>query len=271
MIKAIYATKEEIPENYVDLYEERNGAYHLVKIEGIKTDADVSRVQTALSKEKQEHTATKQKYESFLQGRKIEEVQSLLDKIPELEAAASGKVDDEKINQIVESRLKTKLSPVERERDQIKQQAEQLQQKISQFETQNKQRTIHDIVRSAAIKSKILDTAQEDVLMLAERMFEIGEDGSVTARDGVGVTPGVSPEVWLAEMQPKRPHWWPASSGGGAKGGGGSSAFGKNPWSADSWSITEQGKILTSLGAEKAKQMAESVGSYVGAVTPVKK
>jgi len=82
-IKALYTSKEEIPEKYVDLYEERSGSYHLVKIDGLRTDADVSRVQTALNQEKAAHTAIKQKFEGLLGGKKVEEVQSLLDKIPE--------------------------------------------------------------------------------------------------------------------------------------------------------------------------------------------
>jgi hypothetical protein len=270
-IKALYTSKEEIPEKYVDLYEERSGSYHLVKIDGLRTDADVSRVQTALNQEKAAHTAIKQKFEGLLGGKKVEEVQSLLDKIPELEAAAAGKVDDEKLNVIIESRLKTKISPIERERDQAKQRAAELEGKVSQFESLNKQRAIHDAVRAAATNSKILDSAKEDVLLLAERVFEINEEGKITAKDGVGTTPGIAPEVWLTEMLDKRPHWWPASVGGGARGGAGGKGFANNPWSADHWNMTEQNRLYNTLGAEKAKQLAESVGSFIGSARPPKK
>lgn len=263
-IKALYSTKEEIPEKYVDLYEERGGSYHLVKIDGLRTEADVSRVQTALNQEKAAHTAVKQKFESILGGKKVEEIQSLLDKIPELEATAAGKLDDEKLNTIVETRLKTKLAPVERERDQAKQRIAELEGKVTQFESQNRQRSIHDVVRAAATSSKVLDSAKEDVLLLAERVFEINEEGKVTAKEGVGVTPGISPEVWLSEMLDKRPHWWPNSVGGGARGGGGVKGFANNPWSKEHWNMTEQSRLYVTLGADKAKQMAESAGSFIG-------
>lgn len=259
-IKAIYSSLEEIPEQYRDLFEEKDGMFRLTKIEGIKTDADMSRVNTALSNEKAAHAATKNQISNFLNGRKFEEVQADLDRIPELEAAAEGKIDEEKVNSIVEARLKTKLAPVERERDQLKAQAAEKDEVIAGFEGKERQRTIHDKVREAASKMKVLDTAQEDVLMLAERVFEIGEDGSVTVKDGMGVTPGITPDIWLTEMQAKRPHWWPASAGGGAKGGGAGSGFANNPWSGEHWNLTEQGKVVQSQGMEKATQMAQAAG-----------
>lgn len=270
-IKALYSTKEEIPAQFLELYEERSGSYHLVKIDGIRTDADISRVQTALNQEKAAHTAMKQKFESLLGGKKVEEVQSLLDKIPELEAAAAGKLDDEKLNTIVETRLKTKIAPVERERDQAKQRILELENKVNLFENQNRQRSIHDVVRAAATSSKVLDSAKDDVLLLAERVFEINEEGKVTAKEGVGVTPGISPEVWLSEMLDKRPHWWPSSIGGGARGGNGFGGFANNPWSAENWNMTEQNRVYKTLGPEKAEQMAKSVGSFIGSAHPPKK
>lgn len=266
-IKALYATQDEIPENFRELYEERGGQFHLTQIEGIKTDADVARVQRALDQEKQARNQLKQQWDSFFGDKKPEDIQALLDRIPELEAAAEGKIDDEKINSIVEGRLKTKLSPVERERDQLRAQLQEREQQIAQFQERETRRTIHDSVREAAIKSKVIDTALEDVLMLAERMFEVGEDGKVTAKEGVGVTPGIDPVVWLTEMQQKRPHWWPASQGGGAKGGAGGGGFGSNPWSHDNWNMTEQARIYRE-NPQRAQQMAQAAGTKIGGPKP---
>jgi hypothetical protein len=270
-IKAIYTNQDEIPETYRGLFEERGGAFHLTKIEGIKTDADVARVQRALDAEKGEKVKIKTQWDGFFGERKPEDVQAMLDKYPELEALANGKLDDEKINSIVEGRLKTKISPIERERDQFKTRLSEADQRIALYESKEKQRTIHDAVRQVAVKMKVLDTAQEDVLMLAERMFEINQDGTVTAKDGVGVTPGVAPEIWLTEMQQKRPHWWPASVGGGAKGSGAGGGFAENPWSAEYWNLTAQGQVITSLGQTKAEQMAKAVGSRIGGTRPIAK
>ena len=42
----------------------------------------------------------------------------------------------------------------------------------------------------------------------------------------------------------------------------------KNPWSADAWSITEQGRLTRVFGIEKAAAMAASVGCKIGDTRP---
>jgi len=84
----------------------------------------------------------------------------------------------------------------------------------------------------------------------------------------VGVTPGIAPSIWLTEVQPTRTHWWPAAEGGGATGSGSGTGFTNNPWTRDHWNLTEQGRVITSGGREKADQMAKSAGTVVGAVRP---
>jgi hypothetical protein len=267
MLKAIYSSADEIPEGFKDLYEERDGQLQLTKIEGIKTDADVHRVQSALEKERNDRKKLQESWNSFFGDKKPEDIQAQLDKIPELEAAADGKVDEEKLNQIADSRVKSKTAPLERELNNTKTELQKAQETIQQYQAKETQRTIHDAVREAGSKAKVLDSAMEDALMLAERVFEVSEDGKVVAKEGVGVTPGVTPDVWLSEMQQKRPHWWPASQGAGAKGSG-AQGFANNPWSAAGWNMTKQGQIVREQGMEKAQQMAKSAGSYVGAAKP---
>jgi hypothetical protein len=130
-----------------------------------------------------------------------------------------------------------------------------------------KQRLIHDAVRSAAIASKMIDTAVDDALTLAERMLTITDDGKVVTKEGVGVTPDSDPTVWLSEIQTKRPHWWPMSQGGGARGSGGGGGGVTNPWKASSWNLTEQGRILREDEA-RADRMAAAAGTTVGGPKP---
>jgi len=270
-LKAMYASGEEVPEAFRELFEERDGAFRLTKIEGIKTDADVARVSSALEKERAERKKVEERWKGFFGDRSPDDVQAALDRLPELEAAASGKMDDEKLGQLVEGRLRTKLAPVERELNAARTKLTERERMIEQFQARERQRTIHDAVRSAATKLKVLDTAQEDVLMLAERVFDVAEDGTVTVKDGVGATPGVAPDIWLSEMQSKRPHWWPPSQGGGARGGSGAGGFANNPWAAEHWNITRQGQMVREHGTEKASQMAQAAGSFLGATRPAVK
>lgn len=272
MLKSIYNSLEEIPEKFRELFEEKEGVFRLVKIEGIKTDADVARVTLALDSEKKISKKLRDDLKSLTGDRTVADVQADLDRIPELEAASEGKLDKDQMDKLVEAKLKTKTAPLERELTQTKALLEEANGKVTTLETKDKTRQIHDAVRAAAVKSKVLDTAQEDALMIAERMFEIGEDGKITAKDGVGVTPGITPDIWLTEMQAKRPHWWAPSGGGGASGQrNGLQSGANNPWSSEHWNLTAQGQYLREHGQEKADFMAKSAGTKVGGTKPVAK
>jgi hypothetical protein len=267
-LKAVVDSVDDLPEDVKAEYVERDGKFHL-QVEGMKTQADIDRLQSALTKERNDHKAIKEKF-SVLGDRDPTEVVTLLDRIPELEAAAQGKLDDEKINQIVETRVKSKIAPVERERDQLKTQLAEKDGLIEGFTTKEKTRTIHDKVRAAAAKAKVLPEALDDALLLADRQFEVDESGNVVTKDGVGVTPGVDPEVWFTDLQQKRPHWWGPSQGGGAGGSGKGSGGTANPWSHDNWNMTEQGRIYKE-NPTRAEQLAKAAGTKIGGQRPPKK
>lgn len=266
VLKAILDTLDNIPDHFHELYTEKNGKYELTGIEGVKTQADVDRLQSALSKERKDHTTTRNRF-SVLGDRDIDEVIASLDRIPELEAAASGKLDETKLNELVEGRLKTKLAPIEREKATLAQKVQELGGALEQYQTKERTRSIHDEVRRAATSSKVLPEALEDALMLAERVMELDEEGRVVVKDGVGFTPGVDPSVWLSDLQPKRPHWWGPSQGGGATGNNRGGGGGSNPWTAEAWNMTEQGRILTE-NRSRAEQLARSAGTTIGGPKP---
>lgn len=265
-LKAILDTIDDLPEDIKKEYVEKNGKFEL-QVEGMKTQADVDRLQGALTKERNDHKTVRERL-GLLGDRKIEDVLATLDRIPELEAAAAGKLDETKLNELVEGRIKTKLAPVEREKGQLAQRVQELSGMLEQYQTKEKVRTIHDAVRDAVGKAQgFQSSAVEDALLYAERMLEVGEDGRVTTRDGVGVTPGVDAAVWLTEMQSKKAHWWGPSQGGGAGGNRSGAGAGGNPWSAEGWNMTEQGRILKE-NRSRAEQLAKSAGTSIGGPRP---
>lgn len=270
-LKSLYASQDEIPETFRDLYEERGGQFHIAKIEGIKTDADVARVQRALDSEKKTHGDLRTAWGQFFGEKKPEDIRTQLDRIPELETiAASKNINQEKLDELAEGRVRVKVAPIERQNQQLTQQLTEAQKLIEQFQAKDRNRTIADGVRSEAAKLKVVDSALEDVMMYAERVFDVAEDGTLTTKDGIqGLTPGLSPNVWLTEMQQKKPHWWPVSKGGGAGGGVGGIAAGDNPWSHQGWNLTKQGQELTANPA-RAEQLAKAAGHQgpVGARRP---
>ena len=269
-LKAVMDSLDGIDEPIKSLYVERNGKFELSGIEGIKTQADVDRINGSLANERKETEKWKgiaQKWGDL----KHDEVVAKLDRFEELEAAAAGKIDDEKINAMAEARSKSRMAPLERQVTTLTKERDEARQLADQANAQLQRYMLHGEVRKAALSGKVLDTAVEDVLMYAERIFEKTEDGTFVTKDNVGVTPGLPIETWLNDMQKSRPHWWPASAGGGGTGGRGGNGGGSNPWSPNSWSITEQGKYIREHGMDKANAAAKSVGSKVGATAPAKK
>jgi hypothetical protein len=271
-LKAIYEKKEDIPEAFQELYTERDGKWEVTGIEGIKTVADVERVQEGARKERNDHKETKDKLRDWEKLGKLEDVQGKLDKYPELEAAASGKeTDEDVIKQRVEARLEQHLAPVRRDLEKAQKENREKDEKIQEYAAGDLRRTIHDAIGKAARPAdgaKVLDSALSDVKMVGESMFEV-VDGKVITKDNIaGITAGAAPEDWLQEMQKTRPHWWPPSEGGGAGGSGGKGGFPNNPWSKEHWNLTQQGRVVREQGEEKAAAMAKAAGVQIGATRP---
>lgn len=262
-VKVKYTSEDEIPDIPVrELFEKRGDEYLLVGLEGVKTEADVARVQRALSQEREARRKSQEVLDDLLSGRKPEEVKADLDRIPELEAAGSkGTPDEEKIHQLVEARIKTRLTPLEREKETLRQKTAELEQKIGSYEHAEKMRGIREELTIVARKAKVAETAIEDVVAIGERLFDRGEDGRVVTQEGV------TADVWLTDMAPRKPHWWGPSVGGGARPGSGE-GIPNNPWTKEHWNTTRQGQLYRELGKEKAERLARAAGSAVGATRP---
>lgn len=82
-----------------------------------------------------------------------------------------------------------------------------------------------DELREVAGKAGVRQEAITDVLLRANTIFQLGQDGTVEARDGAGKLLKneegnvVTPSVWLESMKETSPHYWPSSEGSGARGG----------------------------------------------------
>lgn len=277
-LKAVHATKDEIPAEYQTLYTEKGDQWELTGIQGVKTQADVDRVQGALTKEKNDHKEAKAKIAVW--GDLVhEDVVTSLDRIPELEAAAKGKLDENAIEEIVNRRvegtIRSQLAPLEREIKTLKTTNGELTESNTKFQTTDRRRKISDDFRKQLNEQKVRSEAHPDALMLANSVMEIREDdGAIVTREGLdGIPAGLSSENLLQELQDSRPHWWVESKGTGSRGsgGGGGAGFagGKNPWSADGWNLTTQGRYLKDHGREKAEQAAKAAGVHIGATRPM--
>lgn len=277
-LSAIHEKQDDIPEQYRDLYTEKAGKWELTGIRGVKTQADVERVQLALTKEKNEHKETKAKL-SVWGDMDHDEVTKSLDRLPELEAAAGDKLDDSKIDELATKRaegmIKTRLAPIERDNVKLKKENEEMGGKLGALTGELTTRKLRDGLREHLVTANVDPHHYDDVFMYAERHLEAGDDGNFFARDGVdGITAGSTPKDWLEEMLPKRPGWLPPSEGGGARGNDGRGGFSgptNNPWSREHWNVTAQGAYMRENGEDKAKKAASAAGSKVDAIHPPEK
>lgn len=260
------ASLENVPTEYHPLYTEKDGAFILTGVKGMKTQEDIDKLKGSLDKERNDHKLARERL-AVWGDLDHEQVRSALDRIPELESAAKGKLNDEDINRIVEQRLGAKTAPLVRDLETARTQLAERDKVIEQYTTKERTRTVVDAITQAAGQLKVLPTAMEDVRMYAG-MFTVDEDGTVVTTENAGIA-GLSPKAWLDDMVSKRPHWFPPSQGGGASGGAGGAGNGVNPWAKDSWNATAQAQIIKADPA-KAERMAKAAGTVVGGLRPTK-
>lgn len=160
--------------------------------------------------------------------------------------------------------------------------AEQAEAKAAAALTRVQRTKLMTDVAQAQIEAKTrMDSPSlaEDILNAAEKVFTYDperdmnvikdeDEGVVFGKDGK--TPKTVTE-WLQEQQESRRHWWGDSVGGGARGSQNGGGFANNPWTAEHWNLTEQGKVITTRGPAVAEKMAAAAGSKVGAVRPAGK
>lgn len=282
-LQAVYAKEEDIPEGFADLYSERNQKWEITGVEGIKTQADVDRIDAALKKERGDHKESKSKLAKYgdLDPETISATQAELEETKaKLEAIApNGKLDETKVQPMIEAAVKRAIGPLEREKTQLqrdldnarKTQAER-EAEVAALNQSIRNRSIEAALRDEAVKAKVLGSAVEDVVALGAAYFELTDDDRILTKDAKGQTPGLNPKEWLKDMQDKRAHWWPVSQGGGAHGGrGGGTGRSGNPWAAENWNVSAQGRYVTEHGIEKAQAAAAAMGVKVGDTKPAKR
>ncbi len=146
----------------------------------VKTEADTEKLNTALKKERADHSSTKSKLSLYKQS--PEEIQTAMDEIDELKIRA-GKIDDEAISKLVNTRLK----PFEREKEsnekkmlEITGERDGLKTKLSDLELENAVRSVTDGV--------VDPLSVQDVILRAKSMLSYSEEKQTFVdNDGVSI------------------------------------------------------------------------------------
>lgn len=262
-LKYQYDTIDEIPEDRRDLYEEQGGKYLFTGVEGIKTQRDVDNVKAAADKERKLRADLESKLKKFgaLGDRDPSELLAQLDEIESLRAqlAEGGKpANEEQIQKRVTAAVVTKESQFKRDLDKIVAERDTFAKRAAELDSTLKQGTLRNALLDAASKGGVDPLAFEDVLARSS-LFEIGDDGKPVTRDGVGVTPGLSPDAWLAEVLPTKPHWGKNAVGAGLQGSSGGRAPGPNPFKKDAFNLSACVEA-SNRDPSKAEALAKQAG-----------
>jgi hypothetical protein len=260
---------EGLPEAVREHYVERNGKFEIV-VNGVKTQGDVDRVMGSLKKEREEHDITKAKLRSFGEFTP-ETVEATLAELEDtrLQLAAikkEGGPADEDIEKLVESRTQQRVKPIERKLSQLTTQLEELTGvNKSLIHEKTRGNILADVLEAGRLKEVGIDADAlapgADVELWAERVFERTEDGKTISKEGVGVTPGLSPKEVFIDLKAsgQRRHWFGVTQGAGAPGSKGG-ADQDNPFKeGKGFNLTKAAQIVRDDPA-RAERLAKAAG-----------
>jgi hypothetical protein len=274
---------DDLPESVDprELYTEKNGKFELVG-EGIKTPADIDRLNKALVKERDDHKKTKLKVASFGDWTP-ETIEELETRAAEAEATAGtpgkGRPSDEQVQKLVTIQVDKVKKDLEKQLKVANERITLLTGENTSLTTDKQSRVLKDAVREVTLGEKgikIRPEAIADVELYAERMFTFGEDGKPVTREGAGVEPGQSVRELITTIQVggARPHWFMESEGAGAGGGGskrpGGALTGPNPFDKATFSLGPASAMMKSdpirakalIAKAKDPSMAQSVFAH---------
>ncbi|MGI9460104.1 MAG: hypothetical protein ACR2NF_08915, partial [Pirellulales bacterium] len=252
-----------------ELYTERDGKFVLSGVTGMKTQTDVDNVSEALRKEKEDHKAARDKLKPWGEL-DAQETLAKLDRIGELEAAAGGTLDEEKLQGLVDARLNQHTAPLQRTIDEMTEANATLTTERDTLHGQIESRKMSDQIGAGASSANVLSAAIGDIQLIAANMMELNENGIAVTKDGIpNVTPGMGVDDFFKEMKQTRTYWWPESEGGGSQGGkhNVNGFSGKNPFTRENWNMTEQGKVHKQ-DPTLASNLAKAAGTTVGGRMP---
>ena len=163
-LKLKYSSQEDIPAGYEDLFTEKDGEWHLTGIEGMKTQEDITRLSESLRKEREDHKKVKDVLAKL--GGPDLDADALVEKLDEyeelklrVESGEGGKIDDKKVEELVEQRVQRRLAPVERERDRLKTRNTELENENGTLKGTITRGTVESELRRHATEGKVVTSA----------------------------------------------------------------------------------------------------------------
>lgn len=233
---------DEVPEAARSFYTEGEGGFSLA-VDGVVPKEKLTEFRdnnVALKRQVDEYTT---KF-GGIDPDKARELLAKQQQIEEKQLIEAGDVDA-----IVEKRIGTMAKEHQKALSTLSAERDGLQQQLHTH-------LVHGEVRTEALKSGILPSALDDVILRADRVFK-AQDGRPAAFKGAeplygkdGVTP-MRPAEWLESLRTEAPHLFAPSTGTGAKPGVSGGAAPAGPSVA---------------GTVRASELRENPGKYREAI-----
>lgn len=254
---------ESVPEPFQALYEQRDGKYEMTRVSGIKTEADVTRLQEALRKERDDRKAATSRLASFGDA-DPERYRSMEEEISDLkgrleEAGVSHQELESKIKDRLEAKYQSKIAELQGH-------MANGMRFVHETAAKDRRRTIIDAVRGLpGDDMKFNEGALRDVERFARDECTVDDDGRVVMKGSDDFEEGLPLKDAVAQMRDNglSPHWFVQSRGGGARGGSNKGAgewAGKNPFESGG-SLEDRTRLISenpSLALRKAKEAKAS-------------
>jgi hypothetical protein len=212
-LKHVYDKLEEVPDNFRDLYTERDGKWECTGIEGMHPQTYVDKLKAESIGRRKEIDALKGQLKNF-EGYDGETLSAAMEELEELRLTG-GKLDDAKFNEALEAKLAGRQKTFERQLAALQKDNDVLTADKESLMNEKNSASIEKALRDAC-QGKVNASAVKDVLFRSS-LFEVNEDGIYT-KENNGVTPGLTPDQFLEETLPSMPHWNMKNSGLGAGG-----------------------------------------------------
>jgi hypothetical protein len=236
-MKAVYSSKEEIPEAFRAEYEEKEGKFEL------KVDGDLSMVVEARSAAAEANTKVatfRENNVKILKELGASSFEDAAEKLKTLRAVDPAEYQRLKTrtaeleSQGIRSPEDVTRQLIEKTRDQVAAAVKPLQDKLDQITEREKQAnaklartTLENALRDAASKAGVEERAIPDFLNRGLGVFTLKDGQVVAIRNGEPVFSRrkageiLSAEEWAQDLSTDAPHLFQPNKGGGATGGAG--------------------------------------------------
>jgi hypothetical protein len=154
----------------------------------------------------------------------VKKTMSLFNQSEEAQLLKDGKFDE-----VIDKRTEKLRGEYDGKISDMKRASDSAIENGKKFESLYKNKMVDDTIRKAALSSKVIPEALDDVLRRGRDVFSIGDDGVIEARGSDGELIKIDdhlmdPARFVDGLKKTAPYYWPSSSGTGATGSGGSSA-----------------------------------------------